>query len=69
MKTTEHTKKKYYTPECIMITHPSEGLLNASFIEVKKDDDDIFEGEFSAKKQDFTEFEPWSDLSWNIENP
>lgn len=69
MKTTEHTKKEYYTPECIMITHPSEGLLNASFIEVKKDDGDIFEGEFSAKKQDFTEFEPWSDLSWNIENP
>lgn len=69
MKTTEHTKKKYYTPECIMITHPSEGLLNASFIEVKKDDNGIFDGEFSAKKQDFTEFEPWSDLSWNIENP
>jgi len=69
MKTTEHTKKKYYTPECIMITHPLEGLLNASFIEVKKNDNDIFEGEFSAKKQDFTEFEPWSDLSWNIENP
>lgn len=44
-------------------------LLSVSFIEVEKDDDEEFDGEFSAKKQDFTEFEPWSDLSWNIENP
>lgn len=69
MKTTAHTKQEYTTPECILLIHMPQQLLSVSFIEVKKDDDEEFDGEFSAKKQDFTEFEPWSDLSWNIENP
>lgn len=69
MKKITYKKKCYRSPECISITHTTEGIMNASFIEVEKDDEEEFDGEFSSKEFSLADYEPWDDRLWETDLP
>lgn len=65
----KNKRKTYITPTTEHILQQTEKhLLAGTWIEPEWKDE-TFNGEFDAKQQDFTEFEPFSDLQWDTDVP